>query len=111
MKRIINASENFNKKDAINMRNGLPLKDEPNGKTFNISKAAAVEDTDEETGELKYVSVLIDSDGKCYTAISATVADIMNDCIELLNAGESLTLELIKRISSAGREFLSFQVI
>lgn len=111
MKRIINATENFNKKDAINMRNGLPLKDEPNGKTFNISKAAVVEDTDEETGELKNVSVLIDSDGKCYTAISATVADIMNDCIELLDAGESATLELIKRTSNAGREFLTFQVM
>lgn len=111
MKRIINATENFNKKDAINMRNGLPLKDEPNGKTFNISKAAVVEDTDEETGELKNVSVLIDSDGKCYTAISATVADIMNDCIELLDEGESVTLELFKRTSSAGREFLTFQVI
>ena len=46
MKRIINATENFNKKDAINMRNGLPLKDEPSGKTFNISKAAVVEDTE-----------------------------------------------------------------
>lgn len=111
MKRIINATENFNKKDAINMRNGFPLKDEPNGKTFNISKAAVVEDTDEETGELKNVSVLIDSDGKCYTGISATVADIMNDCIELVDAGESVTLELIKRESSAGREFLTFQVI
>lgn len=111
MKRIINATENFNKKDAINMRNGLPLKDEPNGKTFNISKAAVVEDTDEETGELKNVSVLIDSDRKCYTTISATVADIMDDCIELLEAGESVTLELIKRMSSAGREFLTFQVI
>lgn len=111
MKRIVNATENFNKKDAINMRNGLPLKDEPNGKTFNISKAAVVEDSDEETGELKNVSVLVDSDGKCYTTISATVADIMNDCIELLDAGESVTLELIKRKSSAGREFLTFQVI
>lgn len=111
MKRIIDATENFNKKDAINMRNGLPLKDEPNGKTFNISKAAVVEDTDEETGELKNVSVLIDSDGKCYTTISATIADIMNDCIELLDAGESVTLELIKRTSNAGREFLTFQVI
>ena len=111
MKRIINATENFNKKDAINMRNGLPLKDEPSGKTFNISKAAVVEDTDEETGELKNVSVLIDSDGKCYTAISATVADIMSDCIELLDAGESVTLQLIKRKSNAGREFLTFQVM
>lgn len=111
MKRIINATENFNKKDAINMRNGLPLKDEPSGKTFNISKAAVVEDIDGETGELKNVSVLIDSDGKCYTAISLTVADIMNDCIELLDAGESVTLELIKRKSSAGREFLTFQVM
>lgn len=111
MKRIVNATENFNKKDAINMRNGLPLKDEPNGKTFNISKAAVVEDTDEETGEVKNVSVLIDSDGKCYTAISTAVADIMDDCIELLDAGESVTLELIKRKSNAGREFLTFQVL
>lgn len=111
MKKIINATENFDKKDAINMRNGIPLKDEPNGKTFNISKAAVVEDTDEETGELKTVSVLIDSDGKCYTSISDTVADIMSDCIELLDAGESITLELIKRKSNAGREFLTFQVM
>lgn len=111
MKKIINATENFSKKDAINMRNGLPLKDEPNGKKFNVSKAAVVEDTDEETGDLKNVSVLIDSDGKCYTAISTTVADIMDDCIDLLDAGESVSLELIKRKSSAGREFLTFQVM
>ena len=111
MKKIINATENFSKKDAINMRNGLPLKDEPNGKTFNVSKAAVVEDTDEETGDLKNVSVLIDSDGKCYTAISTTVAAIMDDCIDLLDAGESVSLELIKRKSSAGREFLTFQVM
>ena len=111
MKKIINATENFSKKDAINMRNGLPLKDEPNGKTFNVSKAAVVEDTDEETGDLKNVSVLIDSDGKCYTTISTTVADIMDDCIDLLDAGESISLELIKRKSSAGREFLTFQVM
>ena len=111
MKKIINATENFTKKDSINMRNGLPLKDEPNGKTFMISKAAVVEDTDEETGELKVVSVLIDSDGKCYTSISATIADIMGDCIDLLDAGESVSLELIKRKSEAGREFLTFQVM
>lgn len=111
MKKIINATENFSKKDAINMRNGLPLKDEPNGKTFNVSKAAVVEDTDEETGDLKNVSVLIDSDGKCYTTISTTVADIMDDCIDLLDAGESVSLELSKRKSSAGREFLTFQVM
>lgn len=111
MKKIINATENFSKKDAINMRNGLPLKDEPNGKTFNVSKAAVLEDTDEETGDLKNVSVLIDSDGKCYTTISTTVADIMDDCIDLLDAGESVSLELIKRKSNAGREFLTFQVM
>lgn len=111
MKKIINSTENFTKKDSINMRNGLPLKDEPNGKTFMISKAAVVEDTDEETGELKDVSVLIDSDGKCYTSISPTIADIMDDCIDLLDAGESVTLELIKRKSEAGREFLTFQVM
>ena len=111
MKKIINSTENFTKKDSINMRNGLPLKDEPNGKKFMISKAAVVEDTDEETGELKEVSVLIDSDGKCYTSISATIADIMDDCIDLLDAGESVSLELIKRKSEAGREFLTFQVM
>lgn len=111
MKKVLSATDNFGKKDAINMRNGLPLKDEPNGKTFAISKAAVVEDTDEETGELKNVSVLVDSDGKCYTSISATIADIMDDCIELLNDGESVTLELIKRKSNAGREFLTLQVV
>ena len=111
MKRIINATENFSKKDAINMRNGLPLKDEPNGKTFDIMKAAIVEDTDEETGELKQVSVIIDSDGKCYTGISSTIADVMADCIELIDDGESVSLTLIKRKSNAGREFLTFQVM
>lgn len=111
MKKVLSATENFTKKDAINMRNGLPLKDEPNGKTFKIQRAAIVEDVDEESGEVKNVSVLIDADGKCYTAISSTIADIMDDCIELLDAGESVSLTLIKRKSSAGREFLTFQVM
>lgn len=111
MKRLLAATKNFDKKDLINSRNGLSLQDEENGFVIEVTKAATMEDTDEETGELKKISVLIDPEGKTYTSISATVDDIMDDVIELLDEGEPISLRLIKRKSNGGREFLSFQVM
>ena len=67
--------------------------------------------TSKETGEVKRISVLIDHEGKTYTSISATIDDIMDDVIELLDEGEPVSLRLLKRTSSNGREFLSFQVM
>lgn len=111
MKRLLAATKNFDKKDLINSRNGLSLQDEENGFVIEVTKAATMEDTDEETGELKKISVLIDPEGKTYTSISATVDDIMDDVIELLDEGEPISLRLLKRKSNGGREFLSFQVM
>ena len=111
MKRLLAATKNFDKKDLINSRNGLSLQDEENGFVIEVTKAATMEDTDEETGELKKISVLIDPEGRTYTSISATVDDIMDDVIELLDEGEPISLRLLKRKSNGGREFLSFQVM
>lgn len=111
MKRLLTATKNFDKKDLINSRNGLSLQDEENGFVIDVTKAATMEDTDEETGEIKKISVLIDPEGKTYTSISATVDDIMDDVIELLDEGEPISLRLLKRKSNGGREFLSFQVM
>lgn len=111
MKKLLTATKNFDKKDLINSRNGLSLQDEENGFVIEVTKAATMEDTDEETGEIKKISVLIDPEGKTYTSISATVDDIMDDVIELLDEGEPISLRLLKRKSNGGREFLSFQVM
>lgn len=111
MKKLLAATKNFDKKDLINSRNGLSLQDEENGFVIEVTKAATMEDTDEETGEIKKISVLIDPEGKTYTSISATVDDIMDDVIELLDEGEPISLRLLKRKSNGGREFLSFQVM
>lgn len=111
MKKLLTATNNFDKKDLINSRSGLSLQDEENGFVIEVTKAATMEDIDEESGEVKRISVLIDHEGKTYTSISATIDDIMDDVIELLDEGEPVSLRLLKRTSSNGREFLSFQVM
>lgn len=110
MKNLKRATSNFTKKDSINARNGFPLQDEENGLVIHVSKAAILEDVDGDTGELKEVSVITDSEGKVYTSVSASIMDIMDDVIDLLDAGESVTLTLVKRESKGKRTFLTFMV-
>lgn len=110
MKNIKRATSNFTLKDSINARNGFPLQDEENGLVIHVSRAAIVEDADKDTGELKEAAVIIDNECKVYTSISASIMDIMDDVIDLLDAGESVTLTLVKRESKGKRTFLTFMV-
>lgn len=105
-------TKNFTKRDEINARNSLALQDLEDGTIITATKAGLIQRPDAETGEVKTVSVIITEDGTAYSAISATVCDIMGDIIELMDdENASLELRLNKRKSKAGREFLSLTVL
>lgn len=107
----MSSTVNFTKKDEINSRNSLALQDLPDGHILTINKAAVISRLDVETGESKEVSILVTEDGEVYSAISATVCDIMDDIIELMEEEPIVNLRLNKRKSKAGREFLSLTIL
>lgn len=105
-------TSNFTKRDEINSRNSFALQDMEDGAVFQVSKAALVNRPDLETGEQKEVAVLVMDDGTVYSAISATVCDVLDDIVDLIeDEGAPVTVRLNKRKSKAGREFLSLTVL
>lgn len=107
----MSSTNNFTKKDEINSRNSLALQDLPDGQLLTINKAAVINRVDAETGENKEVSILVTEEGEVYSAISATVCDVMDDIIELMEEEPIVNLRLNKRKSKAGREFLSLTIL
>ena len=106
MRNLILNTNNFTKRDAVNSRNGVALQDMENAFMFNVIAAAQIETVDEETGERKEVSVLKSEDDHYYTSISATVYDVMDDLIEIINDEGSCKVRVDKRKSKQGRDFI-----
>lgn len=109
MKTIINSTKNFTRKQAINSKNGIALKD-MNGSEVHVSGLAVLEDSDSPEGT-KEVGVIIAEDGMCYTCISSGAIDVIGDCIDLVNEGEEVTLKVDVRTSKGGREFIALIVL
>ena len=109
---IIRQSAKFSKKDTINSRNGYALKDVENGEVLTVTACAQMTNTDEETGELKYVTVLVTPEKEYYTAISAMIYDAAPDLIDMLDDVDSaVEIKVGKRNSKAGREFLTMTIL
>lgn len=106
MRNSISYTSNFTRRDAVNSRNGIALQDLDNAYTFNVISAAQIETVDEETGERKEVSVLKSEDNQYYTSISATVYDVMDDLIDIINDEGSCKVRVDKRKSKQGRDFI-----
>lgn len=106
MRNSISNTSNFTRRDAVNSRNGIALQDVENGYTFNVISAAQIETVDEETGERKEVSVLKSDDNQYYTSISATVYDVMDDLIDIIDDEGSCKVRVDKRKSKQGRDFI-----
>lgn len=106
---IIKGTENFNKIDMLNSRNGDALKDY-NGKRVSVSKLGIL-DVDED-GEDKTVGVIIDDTGKAITCVSSMAIDVITDSISLIDE-EGMKLDYLVNVkkSKNDREFISLTVI
>lgn len=112
MAREIKNSVNFTKKDAINARNGQALQDLPDGTRITVKSAAMLSVADEDTGEVKDVSVLITDDGDCLTSISATVYQIMDDIIDIITDDGVADIRVNQRTSKGNnRKFLTLTIL
>lgn len=110
-KEIVQKSQSFTRKMAINIGTGKPLQDCAGDKIIGIQAAAIVRDLDKETGEIKDVAVLVDEDGMLYSSISSIVMDVMPDVIELVDDGEQFDCTVTSRKSRGGRDFINLIVI
>lgn len=106
------ASTNFTKRDMLNSRAGVPLKDFEESITINnVISAAVLSDVDEDTSEIKDVGVIVTADKTYYTTISATIIDTMEDLIDILNEEGNVDIRVNKRLSNNKREFLTMVIL
>lgn len=107
MRTIENQTDNFTKRDAINVRNGSALKDH-GGETIEIVKVCTGTDVDDETGDIKRFGAFITASGDCLTFISENAIETALDLIEIINEEESaVSCKVDIRKSNGGREFIA----
>ena len=111
---VIASVGNFNKRDALNSKNGIPMKDfDGDCMTIpNVVKAAIAETTDEETGEIKNISILVTDDQTYFTSISSTIYDSMPEMMDILEDESKVNVRINKRVSKGNkRDFLTMTVL
>lgn len=112
MNREIINSVNFSKRDAINSRNGVALQDLADGSELVVTAAAQMTVPDEETGEIKNVSVIITEDKDCYTSISSTIYDVIGDLIDIISDENRARIRINQRKSKGNnRTFLTLTIL
>lgn len=105
----IKQSANFTKKMAVNISSATSMQDMAGETVHGLTACAILTDVDRETGEEKQVGVVVTHDGT-YSTISASVIDQLYDVIDLLDEGEDMDMEIIRRTSKGGRDFLNIRV-
>ena len=96
------------KRDLFNARNaGNKIE---NGLTLEVVAVGQFEDTDRDGKPVK-VSVLKTKEGGVYTTISGTIADSLNDLGDIIADEGSVTVEVVTKKSSSGREFFQLAII
>lgn len=111
---IIASAGGFTKRDALNSRNGFALQDfEGDSMEIpNVVKAACATNVDEDTGEIKNVSILVTEDHTYFTSISTTIYDNMEDLMEILEDESKINVRIHKRVSKGNkRDFLTLTVL
>ena len=112
MRKIVEQSKEFTKRDSVNSRNGFPLQDLEDKTIIEVKAAAIMEDTDEETGEVKEIGVLVTADQTYHTTISSTVIDTLYDVVDIINDEGPVKARLGKRTSKvAKRTFLTLDIL
>lgn len=111
---VIASVGGFSKRDVLNSKNGIPMKDFDGDSMMipNVVKGAIAEATDEETGEIKYISVLVTDDQTYFTSISGTIYDSMPDVLDILEDEQKINVRINKRVSKGNkRDFLTITVL
>lgn len=109
MREMVRATKNFTKKMAINSRNGIAMQDTLG--EFTVHAAAKMRVDDEDSGEVKSVTVFISPDMDTLTAISAQIYDVADDLIDVIDEEGDCTVRIEKRTSKGGREFLTLTLL
>lgn len=108
MRKIIEQSKSFTKKDFINSRNGIALQ-EVAGEKLRIRSCAILLDDSDEEGEREIGTIITDSG--VFTTISDNIMDSIRDIIMIEAEGETdITVNIQKRKSKAGRDFLTMTI-
>ena len=111
---ILSSTGGFNKRDALNSKNGIALQDFEGDSMVipNVVKAACATNTDEDTGELKNVSILVTEDQTYFTSISSTIFENMEDLMDILEDEQKIDVRINRRVSKGNkRDFLTLTVL
>lgn len=107
----VDMTENFNKRDMANARNGYSFKDLEKPCNITVVAAARTEDLDEETGETKNVTIFKTADNEYYTGISDSIYENAELLEELINEEGPVQIRINERKSNAGRDFLTMIIL
>lgn len=111
---ILSSTGGFNKRDALNSKNGIALQDFEGDSMVipNVVKAACATNVDEDTGELKNVSILVTEDQTYFTSISSTIFENMDDLMDILEDEKKIDVRINRRVSKGNkRDFLTLTVL
>lgn len=95
------------KRDLFNAKNASNKIE--NGLTLELVAVGSYEDTDKD-GKPVTVSVLKTESGEIYTTISATISDSLDDLSDIIADEGKVTVDVVTRKSSAGREFFQLAI-
>lgn len=110
MAREVLHSAGLTKRDIINSKNGISLKD-CTGTEINLLACGTIEITDEETGEIKTAAVMRTDSGEIITSISAGVIELMSDVADVISDEGSAKIIARMRTAKSGREFLALTIL
>lgn len=80
------------------------------GMEIEVKSVGSFEDKDKD-GNVVTASALVATDGKVYTAISATIADSLALLDEIISEEGAVTVKVIESTSQSGRTFKQLEII
>lgn len=80
------------------------------GMEIEVKSVGSFTDKDKD-GNTVTASALVSTDGKVYTAISATIADSLDALDEIITEEGAVTVRVIESTSQAGRTFKQLEII
>lgn len=114
MRKIINATSNFNAIDRINLTGADTMENfakNNTGEKMRVLKAAIVDRVDEETGEVTKSFAVVTDKGS-FVGISQTTLQQVEDIIDLFTdePDSEIYIKPVFRKSKAGRDFIVLEL-
>lgn len=80
------------------------------GMEIEVKAVGTFQDTDKDGNDVT-ASALVSTDGKVYTAISATIADSLELLDEIISEEGAVTVKVMEGTSQAGRIFKQLEIL